>query len=329
MRWTDTLRSDPLPWLLEPKNPSARYMTLTDLLDALDDDPEVRAAQDAILSHAPVAELLAAQRRDGSWVKHDYYLPKHRGTFWVLSVLADLGLTGENEQVRKSCEFMFTFQREHGPFCRRRRVSGRGIIWDDQPAPCTHARIVRFLIQLGYAGDSRLRVSMDWLLGIQRDDGMWHCRMNRGYGCLRATIDVLRVAALEPELAAQPAIGRAATVVCHLLMEPRMSRFHVKNPWTTLEYPYFDYSLISALDALARLGHTREQPGIASAMEYLLSRQLPDGTWPLDQSPYNPPFNPGGRGEPNKWLTLDALRLVRLFSEGMQGRVKDENARLF
>jgi len=121
-----------------------------------------------------VAELLAAQTRDGYWVKRDYYLPRTgRGTFWVLSVLGDLGLTVEDEHVRRACDFMFTHQRENGAFCRRRRVSGQGTVWQKHAESCTHARIVRFLIQFGYAKDPRVRKAIDWLLPIQRDDGMW------------------------------------------------------------------------------------------------------------------------------------------------------------
>jgi hypothetical protein len=310
--WRDVVRGDPIPWLSEPENPSVRYWTLTDLLGRPAEEPEVQAARAAIPSYPPVAELLAAQKQDGYWVKRDYYLPKCNGTFWVLTVLADLGLNVENEHVRRGCEFMFTFQRENGAFCRRRRVAGRGVVWSDQPGPCTHARIVRFLIQFGYADDPRTRAATDWLLAAQREDGMWDCHPTRRYGCLRATLDVLRVAALDAEAAAHPAVRRGAEVVCDLLMAPRMSRYHVGIPWTTLEYPYFGYSVISALDALERLGYTLEHPKIAEAMDYLLSRQLPDGTWSLDQSPRRPPFDVGEPGRPNKWLTLDALRVIKL-----------------
>jgi hypothetical protein len=47
-------------------------------------------------------------------------------------------------------------------------------------------------------------------------------------------------------------------------------------------------------------------------MAYLLSRQLPNGTWPLDQSPSHPPLDFGQPGAPNKWLTVDALRVLKL-----------------
>jgi hypothetical protein len=86
----------------------------------------------------------------------------------------------------------------------------------------------------------------------------------------------------------------------------------VRYLWTVLEYPYFGYGVISALDALARLGYTLEQPKVALATAWLLSRQWPNGTWPLDQSPRRPPFDVGQPGQPNKWLTLDALRVIKL-----------------
>jgi hypothetical protein len=316
VKWPDLVHNDPISWLLEPKNPPVRYWTLRDLLDRPADDAEVCTAQAAVATYPPVAALLAAQKRDGYWIQRDYYLPKHNGTFWVLSVLADMGMTAEHGQIRRACEFMFTFQHESGAFGRRRRVPGQGIVWDGQEAPCSQARITRFLIQFGYQDDPRTRSAVDWLLCTPRDHGMWHCRAaGRGgnkRGCLRATIDVLRVAALDAEAAAHPAIFRGAAMVCNLLMEPGMSKYHVGIPWTTLEYPYVDYSLISTLDALARLGYTLENPKVSAALDNLLGRQGANGTWPLDYSPTRPPFEAGQPGEPNKWVTLDALRVVKL-----------------
>ncbi|MGD2206417.1 MAG: hypothetical protein PVH17_06530 [Anaerolineae bacterium] len=312
MTWRESLRADPIPWLLEEENPSVRYGTLRDLLDRPAGGPAVLAARAAIPTWPPLAELLAAQKRDGYWVKRDFYLPKHYGTFWTLSVLADLGLTRDDERIEKACEFMFTFQRETGAFCRRRRVAGRGIVWDDEPGPCTHARIVRFLIQFGYGDDPRTRAGVDWLLAAQRDEEMWDCHPSRRYGCLRATHDALRVAALDAEAAAHPAVQRGAEVVIDLLLQRGMSQYHTGFSWTILDYPYFDMSLVSTLDALARLGYPRTHPQIGKALDHLLSRQLPSGAWSLDRVPYRLPLDLGRPGEPNKWLTLDALKVIKL-----------------
>jgi hypothetical protein len=271
----------------------------------------VQACQAAIPEYQPVAHLLATQKPGGFWVKRDYYLPKHNGTFWVLCVLGDLGLTAEHPQIRQSCDFMFTFQRENGTFCRRRRVSGRGMVWDTAPGPCTHARIVRFQIQFGFGDDPRLRAAIDWLLESQRSDGMWDCGRPSRPGCLRATHDVLRVAALDSKAAAHPAVARGAAILSDLLMKKGMSRYHVGIPWATLQWPPFDYSLVSTLDSLARLGYTLDHPRIAEATDYLLSRQLADGSWPLDHTSSRPPFDPGPQGKPSKWVTLEALKALK------------------
>ncbi len=310
--WRESLRDDPIPWLLDPENPAVRCLTLRDLLDRPANDQDVLQAQAEIPAYTPFAELLARQKPGGYWVKQDYYLPKHYGTFWVLCVLGDVGLTAEHPQIRESCEFIFNFQRDHGPFCRRRRVSGQGIVWDTEPGPCTHARIVRFLIQFGHGNDPRVRRAIGWLIEAQRSDGMWDCGRPARPGCLRATHDVLRIAALDPETAALPAVTRGAAAIGDLLMEPSMSGYHVGIPWTTLQWPPFDYSLATTLDSLARLGYTLDHPKIAQATDYLLSRQLPDGSWPLDHTSSRPPFDLGPPGEPNKWVTLEVLRALRL-----------------
>ncbi len=315
--WRRKLKADPTNWLLDPECPPIRYWTLIDILDRPSDDPEVLVAQAAIPAHPTVTDLFATQEPDGHWGTPNYYLPRvGRGTFWVLSVLGDLGLTAEEPHVRLACDFMFSHQRPDGAFCRRKRVAGSGTVWQEQTEPCTQARIVRFLIQFA-AGveDPRLRKAIAWLFSCQRDDGMWLCRGAGGRGCLRATLDVLRVAALDAQTALEPGIAAAAAAVCNLLLEPHMSRYHVGEAWGTwecLKYPYFGFSVLSALDALARLGYTPGNPSIASAVEYLLSRQLSGGAWPLDSSWPSAPLDFGQPGQPNRWITLDAMRVVKL-----------------
>jgi hypothetical protein len=134
----------------------------------------------------------AVRRSPGYWLNRDYDLPKHEGTFWVLSMLGDTGMTSADERIRRACGFMFTYQHDDGAFRRRSRVADKGLVRRDA-GPCTHARIVRFLIQVGCGGDIRTRRAVDWLLAAQHVDGMWNCGGSRRYGCLRATLDALRV----------------------------------------------------------------------------------------------------------------------------------------
>src|ERR1035437_8956426 len=57
----------PHPWLLEGDDPSVSYFTLTELLGAELDDPEVVVAQRAIMDCGTVPAILAAQAADGPW----------------------------------------------------------------------------------------------------------------------------------------------------------------------------------------------------------------------------------------------------------------------
>jgi hypothetical protein len=54
-----TPRPDPIPWLLEGDDPSVCFFTLTELLGAAPDDPEVVAARRALMSQDAVKALKA------------------------------------------------------------------------------------------------------------------------------------------------------------------------------------------------------------------------------------------------------------------------------
>lgn len=303
-----------LDWLLVSENPAIRYRAAVELLDRPADDPHVRANRAVIPSYPAVARLLAAQKIGGYWITRDYYLPKHYGTFWTLSVLADLGISRKNDHIRRAWEFLAGHQQTNGQFCRMRRLPGQGLVWQTAPEPCTQARIIRFLVQLGYGDDPRVMAGFEWLLSVQHPNGMFGCpRAGSGSGCLRATLDFLRAAVLLFTIAAGPAIGRAGEVLLDLLMQTDMKRYHVPDLWQNLQYPYFGYGLLPALDVLSRLGYEPTHPRIAAALDYLLARRRPDNSWPLDEPVTRLPLDFGQPGQPNPWLTIDALSVLKRF----------------
>ncbi len=61
------LNGDPLPWLLEPENPSVRYWTLVDVLGLPADDPQVQEARAAIAGQPLAQEIFALQHPEGHW----------------------------------------------------------------------------------------------------------------------------------------------------------------------------------------------------------------------------------------------------------------------
>jgi len=65
--WRSTLRSDPIPWMLENSCPAIRYRVLTELLELPQDHPDVQKVRPEMLAYAPAVKLERAQRRDGTW----------------------------------------------------------------------------------------------------------------------------------------------------------------------------------------------------------------------------------------------------------------------
>ncbi len=47
--WISYLKEDPTEWLLEPDNPSVRYLTLTEILGKPVSDPQVKKTRNEII----------------------------------------------------------------------------------------------------------------------------------------------------------------------------------------------------------------------------------------------------------------------------------------
>lgn len=159
-------------WLLEPKNPSVRYHALLDLLGKGPKDANVVEAREQINRDPWVVSILDRQKEKTYWeTRESCYVPKWSSTVWQLLVLADLGVTVEDERVRNACEFFLMLHRkEDGGFS-----AGRA----DSPKTTSHicltGNIVWALLRLGYVDDVRVWRAIDWLLSKQMDDGGWNC----------------------------------------------------------------------------------------------------------------------------------------------------------
>jgi hypothetical protein len=121
------VRNDPIAWLLEPDNPSVRYLTLRHLLERSEDDPEAQAARAAIPHSRVVERIFARQTSDGSWGDPTTpYQPKYKASYWTLMLLGYLGLSREDERVQQAVEHIFCFQQPEGasPSAGRRLPGG-------------------------------------------------------------------------------------------------------------------------------------------------------------------------------------------------------------
>jgi len=84
-------------WLLEPDQPSVRYLALTQLLGKSETDSDVRDAKARIPSAGWAAEILARRDAGGWWVRDAHPMsPKYVAMNWNLLALSDLGAPAQS-----------------------------------------------------------------------------------------------------------------------------------------------------------------------------------------------------------------------------------------
>ena len=163
-----------LDWLLEESNPSVRYLTLINLLDRKESDPEVCQARAAIM-HAGVVREILARQEGACWnAPGRWYTDKYRGTVWQLIILAEHAADPGHPQIRAACEYILQRSQDpaSGAFSFAQSGSGSGGRPGDV-IPCLTGNMIWSLIKLGYLDDERVKKGIDWIARYQRfDDGI-------------------------------------------------------------------------------------------------------------------------------------------------------------
>jgi len=110
--WKSSLRSDPIPWLLETACPPIRYRVLTELLERGRDDPDVQKVRQDVTAHSPAVRLQRIQRKDGTWggVIHAGDPKKHQLSLEnALLRLFEFGWNRDSKAVRTAAKTLRSF----------------------------------------------------------------------------------------------------------------------------------------------------------------------------------------------------------------------------
>jgi len=330
--WKSYLPADVTGWLLEPENPSVRYFTLTTILDKPESDPEVRKARLDIMQTGIVPEILSKQDPGGYWGDiRKFYTDKYKGTVWQLMILAELGADHSHPQIARACEFIFENSQElaDGGFSAyRSEKTGGGL--PGYVIPCLTGNMVWSLIRLGYLEDARLQKGIGWINTWQRfDDGIetppkgkLYDRFEMCWGkhtCHLGVVKTMKALCEIPEnLRTDSTQHTIRQGIEYLLVHHIYKKSHdysaVSRPgWLKLGFPLMYQSDIQEiLLILTRL--KCQDPRMQDAIDVMISKQTPDGRWLLENS-FNGKMqvNIEKKGKPSKWITLNALRVLKGF----------------
>jgi len=306
-------------WLLD-SDPAIRWQVLRDLTDA---PPDVVAAERArVATEGWGARLLALRDDDGQWAGGACFPGPGRrtqtegqpwtSTFPTLELLREFGLDPSSKEaldaiakVRDNCRWEYAGE----PF------------FSGEVEPCINGRTVA----LGAYFGEDVGGIVERLLGEQLDDGGWNCETENGSvrSSFATTLCVLDgLLAYERAVCATPAAVEARRHGEEYLLERklfrRLSTGEVVNPaWLQFSFPTrWHYDVLRALDYFRAVGDPPDSR-IHEAVDLLRSKQLPDGTWLLENT------HPGevhfelddGDGHPSRWNTLRALRVLRWYEK--------------
>jgi hypothetical protein len=171
-----------------------------------------------------------------------------------------------------------------------------------------------------------VRGIIDRLLAEQLPDGGWNCEAANGstQASFNTTICVLE-AFLEYELTfgSSPALTEARQRGQEYLLERRL--FHRKSTgepverdrkdgadWTRFAFPtWWHYDILRSLEYLRRAGAAPDER-MAEAIDLVESKRDSTGRWTLEtRHPGRMPVEiDAGVGQPSRWITLRALRVL-------------------
>lgn len=326
------VNADSTDWLLEKNNPSVRYFTLRDVLEKPETDSEVREAKQDIMETGVVPAILSKQRKQGCWEDPtSFYTAKYKGTVWQLIILAELGADGKNEDIRKACEFILEHSQDYesGGFAHSmsaKKGGGR----HSEVIPCLTGNMVWSLIRLGCLNDPRVQQGIQWITTYQRfDDGVpkppkaWpYDRYQTCWGnhtCHMGVVKSLKALAEIPEKKRMKEVKKTMEgAVRYLLTHHIYKRSHdlkkVSKPsWLHLSFPHmWQTDILEILEILTTLDCRDER--MQDAVEIVSSKQDEKGRWCLENT-FNGRYqkNIEQKGKPSKWITLNAMRVLKRF----------------
>ena len=312
------MRETVIDWLLD-SDASIRWQVLRDLTGAPAD--EVAAERGRVAKEGFGAELLALQAADGRWSGAAW----NRGwnsTMHALWLLRLLGLDPSSAEARRAVRLVAEQVSWKG--CGPPECDGNAF-FAGEIEPCINGQVA--------AAGAYFRQDVDGLierlLREQLPDGGWNCEAENGstHSSFNTTICVLE-ALLEHERtgAATADVTAARLRGQEYLLERRLFRRRSTGEaierdrksgaaWSSFAFPgWWHYDVLRGLDYLREAGVIPEER-VADAIELVRSKRDVEGLWRLDT--VYPGVMPieidGGLGEPSRWLTLRALRVLRWY----------------
>ena len=335
MSWKNQLRGDSLQWLLESEHPGVRYLAMRDLLDLPADDPKLKLTRRSAHKDGPIAAVLSKMEDEGYWVKPGAgYAQKYRSTVWAIILLAQLGASaGEDKRIAKACSYMLDHMAEGGQFTTTTSGAPSGTV------DCLQGNLCWALMEMGY-DDTRLGKAYEWMARTVTGDGVapiddknatvryyaykcgptFACGANNKLPCAWGGVKVMMAFGKLPARQRTALIQKAIRQGMDFLfgIDPATANYPTRlgdkpsRNWWKFGFPVFYITdLLQLAEAMVGLGYGGDKR-LANTLEIIREKQNERGQWPMEYDYAGKTWlNFGKKKEPNPWVTLRALRVLK------------------
>jgi hypothetical protein len=319
-------------WLLEPNDIGVRYLAMRDLIGH--DDNELTAVREKAHAEGPIAKVLAKMNKEGYWEQPGAgYYPKYTGTVWSIILLAQLGAAVQaDERIATSCSYLLEHAlTEYGHFTVNGLPSGT--------ADCLQGNLCAALLDLGYE-DFRLDKTFDWMARSVTGEGValmkdksallryyagkcgpnFACGSNNRLPCAWGAVKVMLAFSKLPKWRKTKLIEDAISAGVDFLFSKDPARadypcgYSAKpsQNWWKFGFPVFYVTdLLQNVEALVGLGYGKDHR-LANAINVIREKQDGQGHWLLEYDYSGKTWlDFGAKKQPNKWVTLRALRVLK------------------
>ena len=326
-------KDDPgVSWLLQSKDPSVRYFTLTDVLGEPEQSAKVVAAKRLIPRGSRLRALLSGQRANGGFGVHWY--KKWTGPHWRLVSAVELGVPTSNRVALKAANYDLSELSRSLEVEPAVSIDG---LWRVHASESGNA--VGVCSRLGLADDPRVKRLAHSLVEWQWPDGGWNCDRARDarHSTFYHSLPTLWGLSEYLRATGDNDVRKAVDAAAEFFLKHRLFKScrgdGIGNPeWLRLHYPlYWHYDILQALRVLSLAGKLGD-PRTGEALDIVESKRSKDGTWRseghywrLGKAPTSSTFDhprtilfdrpstevvDWGRDGPNEMLTLNALRVL-------------------
>lgn len=328
------IKEDVKDWLMEKDTSEVRYLAMRDLLDYPSDNQDYIETREAAHTQGPIAHILNKMDPEGYWVKAGPgYGPKYKSTVWSLILLAQLGADVHmDDRIRTACTYLLD----------QALAPGGQFAYNGAPSgtiDCLQGNLCWALMELG-CNDSRLDVAFEWMARSVTGEGIapaadkktpiryyaykcgpfFACGANNKLPCAWGAAKVMKAFGKYPHTSRTPLINTAIEAGVEFLLgtDPSKADYpnglndHPSRNWWKFGFPVFYVTdLLQIVEALVALGYGNDGR-LKNAIKIIQDKQDEHGRWPLEYDYAGKTWRSYGKiNEPNKWVTLRAIRVLQ------------------